>query len=330
MPQVPAGDRQTASIRRAPLDLQRARTPDATHCAWQPWVGLQLSTSAGATEGPIRSSSVAASSAAGRSADSISTTRSWTRGGVGRGRHLRRRGRRAEAHRGHAGGEVAHARSLARPGPRVAQETRRSNGRTVAAPASGGSPMPGRRRRRRRLAAPPAVSIAPASMRATTLASPCSAGTSKSVPACRHSSATASVDGPGARDRRGPWSSRRRRRRRGRCGRGSGSRRRTGRADSLRRRAARGGARRSARAARGSRSAGGSARRAAVCRLMASNSSSLSVGRLGQDGVADADLADVVQQRARGAARRDRPGPAPWRGPIATDSRLTRSEWPAV
>ena len=53
------------------------------------------------------------------------------------------------------------------------------------------------------------------------------------------------------------------------------------------------------------------------------------LGRLGQDRVADADLADVVQQRAQAQhVQILLAEPHGW--PIATDSRLTRSEWPAV
>ena len=52
--------------------------------------------------------------------------------------------------------------------------------------------------------------------------------------------------------------------------------------------------------------------------------------RLAQHLVGDANLADVVQQRAEPERLRARPRVSCSARPIATDSTLTRSEWPAV
>ena len=120
-------------------------------------------------------------------------------------------------------------------------------------------------------------------------------------------------------DRRARSSSRRRRRRRGRCGRGAGSRRRAAGADSPGRRAARGAARRSA----GAAPRNGTLRRmrAPTRRVLLDERELLRGQRpgLAQDGVADADLADVVQQRARGAGSRARRRAARICRPMATD-----------
>ncbi len=62
--QVPRAISSRVDSTSAASSFSRERTPDATHCAWQPWWVFNVSTSAGATDGPIRSSSAAASTAA--------------------------------------------------------------------------------------------------------------------------------------------------------------------------------------------------------------------------------------------------------------------------
>ena len=225
--QVPRAICSSVVSTSAASSFSRARTPDATHCGWQPGVRLQASRPAPArpTARSVPAPSPPRAPRRGRPIRPGPADRARARG-VARGWRLgRERHRAAEDHRGHAAGEtVAHARSLAACGA-----SRRRAIRTRGARTAG----PSRNQRRTR-----GGGIGGFDRRLRR-------GDQRRRIHARHDAGEAlqrrhvevgagmlpQLARPprwraGRCDTRGPWSSRRRRRRRGRCGRGSESRRR--------------------------------------------------------------------------------------------------------